>query len=91
MESEKSEFTLQQDWQVSGNKASVDPRQNRRADGDMDRILVSGGVHRIGMVACFISEIWRRGVSRPKNRSIQADLEGFAQEDGNIPAWKTFT
>lgn len=48
----------------------------------MDIILVSGGVHRIGMVACFISEICKRKISRPQMDCFEPFTKALCREAG---------
>lgn len=59
--------------------------------GDSGVIPVSGGVHRIGMVACFISEICKWGVSRPKTDRFWLVSKALHEKMENLPAWETYT
>ncbi len=69
---------------ISGSKAEL-PCQRVIAGS----ALVSGGVHRIGMVACFISEICKRGVSRPKTDRFRLFSKALYEKAGILPAWET--
>ena len=54
-----------------------------------DSILVSRGVHPIGMVACFISEIFKRGISRPKTDRFRLFSKALHEKTEILPAWES--
>ena len=53
------------------------------------RIHVSGQVHHIGIVACFISQIFKIGSSLSKVYHSGGAFQGFTQESENIMNPKT--
>ena len=91
VEAKKGEIAVQQYWKESRNKASVDQRQSCQSVGDSGVALVSGEVHRIGMVACFISEICKWAVSCPKTDRFRLVSKALHEKTENLPAWETYT
>src|SRR5574337_853500 len=72
-----------QEMKLSGSKAEL-PCQRMIAGSTP----VSAGVHPIGMVACFISEICSWGVSRPGTDRFSLFSKALREKTEILPAWE---